>query len=155
LTFQTFQDFLLGLPGCSPQQIAAGCSPATPAPGTNGTSLSNISNSGNFSTLGGPKGPAFVNFLQSASDVFMQDDIKLAPKVTANLGLRWDFDAPVTSQSGELGNVWPSLVHARYRDLGWVCGAFELPTGGESCTPCGWALCERSQIRNEEQCSSS
>ena len=33
LTFQTMQDFLLGLPGCSSAQIAAGCSAATPAAG--------------------------------------------------------------------------------------------------------------------------
>lgn len=101
----------MALPGCTAAQIAAGCGPTTPAPGTNGSSLSNISNSGNFSTLGGPKGPAYVNFLQTDFAAFVQDDVKIKPRLTVNLGLRWDFDAPVTSRSGELGNVWPTLIN--------------------------------------------
>ena len=111
LTFQTFQDFLLGLPGCSPTQANLGCKPTNIFPGTNGSSSSNISNSGNFSTIGGPKGPAFANFLQTDFAAFIQDDIKLKPRLTVNLGLRWDFDGVVTSRAGELGNVWPSLVN--------------------------------------------
>ncbi len=135
LTFQTFQDFLLGLPGCSPAQVAAGCSPTNAFPGTNGSSSSNISNSGNFATLGGPKGPARVNFLQSDFAAFIQDDIKFKPRFTLNMGLRWDFDGWVTSQSGELGNVWPSLVNTvPIPGNSPTCPNASLPAG-TACTP--------------------
>jgi hypothetical protein len=112
LTFQTFQDFLLGLPGCSPTQVQNGCGPSNAFPGTNGSSSSNISSSGTFSTLGaGAKGPALNDFLQTDFAAFAQDDLKVNSRFTLNLGLRWDFDGIVTSRSGELGNVWPSLVN--------------------------------------------
>jgi hypothetical protein len=109
LTFQSMQDFLLGLPGCSPQQVTAGCSPTNPFPGTNGTPTSNLSNSGSFASLSQPNG-VHVDLRQPDGNAFVQDDIKLSPRLTVNLGLRWEYNGLVRSESGELPNVWPSLI---------------------------------------------
>jgi hypothetical protein len=110
LTFQTMQDFLLGLPGCSPQQTAAGCSPAHPFPGTNGTPTSNISSSGSYDALADPNG-VFVEFRAPDADAFVQDDIKLTARLTLNVGVRWEMTGLMDSKLGELTNVWPSEIN--------------------------------------------
>jgi hypothetical protein len=110
LTFQTFQDFLIGLPGCSPAQITAGCTTAAPFPGTNGSPSSNISSSGSFAALAQPSG-VNVNFRAPDGNAFVQDDIKLSPKLTVNLGVRWEYNGLEYMQNGQLTNIWPSLIN--------------------------------------------
>jgi hypothetical protein len=110
LTFQTFQDFLLGLPGCSPSLSAAACAASAAAGVTNGSSTSNISNSGlnSSATVGGV---GVINAWRlPAADAFVQDDIRIKPRLTVNLGMRWEYDGIIMSKYGDATNVWPSLV---------------------------------------------
>jgi hypothetical protein len=109
LTFQTFQDFLLGLPGCPPGTSAAACAASASAGLTNGTASSNISSSGVVATIAQPTGVS-VEFRQPDADTFVQDDIKINPRLTVNVGLRWEYFGLVYSKTGELTNVWPSLI---------------------------------------------
>ena len=110
LTFKTFQDFLLGLPGCSAQQIAAGCTAASPAPGTTGTTSSNISSSGNSQAFTPPGG--LVHYFRNGFGVaYIQDDIKVTPKLTVNTGLRWEYDNLAHDAGGLNTNIWTSLLN--------------------------------------------
>ena len=108
LTFQTFQDFLLGLPGCAP--TASGCSPANPGL-TNGTTTSNISSSGT-TTAATPPGGLIHGYRTPFGDAYVQDDIKVTPKFTLNLGLRWEYDALPYDSQGLSSNIWPSLINS-------------------------------------------
>ncbi len=56
LTFQTFQDFLLGLPGCAPGLSASACAASAAAGLTNGSSTSNISSTGTTTAISAPGG---------------------------------------------------------------------------------------------------
>jgi hypothetical protein len=46
-------------------------------------------------------------YRKSQYGLFFQDDWKLRPNLTVNLGLRWDFDAPPTDANGHLANILP------------------------------------------------
>ncbi|MGD0966079.1 MAG: carboxypeptidase-like regulatory domain-containing protein [Candidatus Acidiferrales bacterium] len=111
LTFQTIQDFLLGLPGCAPAAITAGtCGPTKPG-NTNGTATSNISNSGN-NQAALPPGGLVHQYREPYGDGYVQDDIKIRPRFTLNLGLRWEYIALFYDKNGLGTNIWPVLINA-------------------------------------------
>ena len=110
LTFQTFEDFLLGLPGCAPSLSAAACAASVAAGLTNGSSTSNISSSGTATTVSAPGGYRH-SYRSSAASVFAQDDFKVSNNVTLNLGLRWEYFGDVADIHGENTNIWPGLIN--------------------------------------------
>jgi len=104
LTFKTFPDFLLGLPGCTTvAQQAANCA------GTNGSSLSNIYASGTTTSRAAPGGLYHYFKLPNAS-AFFQDDVKVSQKLTLNLGVRWDWFGFLTDRGGLESDFWPFLA---------------------------------------------
>lgn len=90
LIFPSFPDFLLGLSGAQ-----------------NGTGV--ISNVLVSILLSGSleKADRYSNLAG-----FVQDDIKVAPRLTLNLGLRYEFFGPPRDIRGRLGNFDPSLALA-------------------------------------------
>jgi hypothetical protein len=108
LTFPRFQDFLLGLPGCSPAQLTAGCSTANPM-GTTGTAVPNLSSTGAYQATA-PPGGLNHHLRNSYGDAYVQDDIKLTSALTVNLGVRWEYDALFHDKYGLSTNIWPSLI---------------------------------------------
>ncbi|MGH9838612.1 MAG: TonB-dependent receptor domain-containing protein [Blastocatellia bacterium] len=88
LVFPSFPDFLLGLSGAQ-----------------NGTGI--ISNVIASVLLSGSleKADRYSNWAG-----FMQDDIKLTPRLTVNLGLRYEFFGPPQDIRGRLANFDPSLA---------------------------------------------
>jgi hypothetical protein len=117
VNFNTFQDFLLGLPGCAPGTSVAAltCTQASstsaPLPGqTNGTSVSNISNTGNISGLL-PPGGLIHGYRTPYVNAFIQDDVKVNQHLTINLGLRWEYISVAYDSGGFESNIWTSLLN--------------------------------------------
>ena len=91
MTFQSFPDFLLGMPG---------------GPSGNGTAFSNI-----FSTTV-TAGQTGRNFRATDLAGFFQDDWKASPNLTLNLGVRWEYLGPIYDKYGRSGNFDPRLYKA-------------------------------------------
>jgi hypothetical protein len=70
-------------------------------------------NNGGFSYSGGADNVAVSNIgktydAKNYSAVYIQDDWKLTPKLTINLGIRWDFFGPILETNGGQANFVPS-----------------------------------------------
>jgi hypothetical protein len=78
--------------------------------------------------------PFVSNMRQHVTSLYVQDDYRVTPKLTVNLGLRWEYATPVWDRDNDLTNFDPStnslvhatggsvfnraLVHPDYRDFG-------------------------------------
>ena len=94
ITFQTFEDFLLGM------SAAENLSPS---------GLSNIQ-SVQANEGVGPNGEVQYRYRRYYGAAFVQDDIKVSTRFTANLGLRWEYIGPSLDESGTIGNASFALL---------------------------------------------
>jgi hypothetical protein len=108
-TFPSFADFLIGRPSCSSFTGVGTCSTSNPG-NTNGTNFSNLSTIGTNLTVRAYNGQLNQTFKANDIDAFIQDDFRVNPRLTLNLGLRWEYAGFASAGDGGWSDVWPSLV---------------------------------------------
>jgi hypothetical protein len=111
LLFLSFPDFLLGMSAAQ-----------------NGTQFSNVFLSE------GIAGSLSKAYRANNYASFVQDDFKLNPRLTLNIGLRWEINGGVSEDQGRFSSVFPSLAQASNNQVaagtlaGWVVPSnFSLP----------------------------
>jgi hypothetical protein len=109
LLFETFPDFLLGLPACAPNTFPNSCNASDPG-STNGTPLSNII--ATVLAVRTPPGGIVHGYRVDDANAFVQDDFKVTGRLTLNMGLRWEFDGYPTDKYGNLTNIWLSQIES-------------------------------------------
>jgi hypothetical protein len=129
LTFMSFPDFLLGLPGCPPGASAGECSADNPVVDgvlTNGSPFSNL-----FSTTGyltDPDGVYHANRIREYSG-YVQDDFLFSSQLTVNLGLRWEYFGFPRDLRGDITNIWISqILTAPVPPAGGTYAGFVVPS---------------------------
>jgi Carboxypeptidase regulatory-like domain/TonB-dependent Receptor Plug Domain len=166
-TFDTFADFLIGLPGCVSASSAAcsagaaiaqaggpGVLPASYSPlGTadNGTAYSNIDSIAAATDRTAPGG--LLNyFITSYMSGFVQDDYKITRRLTLNLGLRWEFDHLDYNEYGYATNLWPNLIQRQpIPGSGCVYNGIEygLGSSGTGCSFAGYEVPSNYSVGRE------
>jgi hypothetical protein len=92
IAFPSWADFLIGTSAAN-----------------NGTAQSNLS-SASITAL--PVGGAANELRNNVLSAFVQDDIKVSPKLTLNLGLRWEYNGLEYDALGNAFEPWVSLMAA-------------------------------------------
>ena len=100
MAFQTFQDFLIGLPGNCGAYVPGVC---------NGGTASNILNTSGNTVESSPSGIVHGYRINNAN-WFAQDDWKATSRLTVNLGVRWEYDGNMSDKYGNLTNLWLSAI---------------------------------------------
>jgi Carboxypeptidase regulatory-like domain len=136
-TFQSFSDFLIGLPSCVAAANPGTCSASNPE-GTNG--------SPSTSSVRSPGG-AFANatyndlFRLTLLSAFVQDDVKITPRLTLNLGLRWEWDGFPIEANGNTSGFWPSLATVAPPGTGCQTVTGQIgDAGGTGCSLVGFVV---------------
>jgi hypothetical protein len=94
ISFQTFSDFLVGL-GAADNLSPAGRANIQTVQANEGV---------------GPRGELENRYRRYYGALFVQDDIKIGPRLTLSPGLRWESIGPSLDTAGTIGTVWPSLL---------------------------------------------
>jgi hypothetical protein len=64
----------------------------------------------NITTRNSPTAPNLHYLRVNEFSAYAEDDIKVLPKLTLNLGIRWEFDGFPSDTRGLFTNVWPSQI---------------------------------------------
>jgi hypothetical protein len=123
MNFQTFSDFLIGLPGDCGAAVVGSC---------NGSSFSNILNTQSFSVRSGPSGIVH-GYKAKDANMFVQDDVKVSQRLTVNLGLRWEYDGLVADKYGNATDLWLSQIET-------VNNPSTFPSSPATGTYAGWVV---------------
>ena len=116
ITMLNFADFLLGMSAAQ-----------------NGSQFSNV-----FTSLA-YNGISDRQFRLHDYALFVQDDFKIHPRLTLNLGLRWEINGGVSEKRGIFSNFWPNLASNSFSPGGTFTG-YVVPNnfkGGTGSLPPG------------------
>ena len=120
LTFNTWEDFLLGLTAAQ-----------------NGTTQSNLfSDIAVVQAPGGTVAAVRQNYISG----FVQDDFKMTPRLTWNLGLRWEYNGTpfeVNPASDELNASWTQFLAVPVPPAGGTYAGYTVGTSIGTLVPAG------------------
>jgi hypothetical protein len=106
-TFTRFSDFLIGRGSCQVFTGTGTCSATNPGNTNGSAAASDINNDGTFIAEGALDNHWLFHALELSA--FVQDDFKVTPRLTVNLGVRWEYNGYPTDANGGFSGVYQSL----------------------------------------------